>query len=146
MNLLKITKTFQTLYFQLNESRKMTRLIAIFKPKEVIRDYSYSDVLNDSITDWSEVTEDEYRILQAWATRHGYVVIERIDKTENFFPKTIASAIEEAKKEQEKIEQAEQLAKKKKLERELKRKAKAEQQEKELLEALKEKYKLVVQV
>lgn len=118
----------------------MTRLIAIVKPRH-IKCYDDCSVFVESITDWSEVTDEEYKLLYSWSNKYDYTVITRLDKQPDFLPKTIAAALEEAKKEQEELEKQKQEAQKLKLERELKRKARNEKKERELLEALREKYK-----
>ena len=120
----------------------MTKLIAIVKPKRIDCYDDYS-VLVESITDWSEVTDEEYALLYNWSNKYDYTVITRLDKQPDFLPKTISAALEEAKKEQEYLEKQKQEAQKLKLERELKRRARNEKKERELLEALQEKYKEV---
>jgi hypothetical protein len=120
----------------------MTRLIAIIKSRYIERYDNYS-VLVESITDWSEVTDEEYALLCNWSNKYDYTVITRLDKQPDFLPKTISAALKEAKKEQEELEKKKQEEQKLKLERELKRKARNEKKERELLEALQEKYKQV---
>lgn len=120
----------------------MTKLIAIIKPYHIERYDDYS-VLVESITDWSEVTDEEYALLCNWSNKYDYTVITRLDKQPDFLPKTISAALKEAKKEQEELEKKKQEEQKLKLERELKRKARNEKKERELLEALQEKYKQV---
>lgn len=114
--------------------------IAIVSPK-LDYDYESNDRIIESITDWSEVTDEEYKLLYAYCRNYNYSIIERKDIQPEFILKTIAQAKEEARFLQEKLQKQKEIAEKKKQDALLKRKAKTEAEEKKLLEQLKSKYK-----
>lgn len=100
------------------------------------------DKIVDSITEWSEVTQEDYDILVKEENRsRNFFVIERLDADQKFIPKTVAEYLKQAKAEAEKKLKAEQAAKEKKLAAELKKKAKTEALELDLLRKLQEKHK-----
>lgn len=104
--------------------------------------YDNYDVLVDSITDWSEVSDYDYQILVAESHNTGnFQVIERLDAKPDFIPKTIADYLQKAKEEAENKRRAEQAAKAKKEAAALKKKAKTEADELALLRQLQEKHK-----
>lgn len=104
--------------------------------------YDNYDVLVDSITDWSEVSDYDYQILVAESHNTGnFQVIERLDAKPDFIPKTIADYLQKAKEEAENKLRAEQAAKAKKEAAALKKKAKTEADELALLRQLQEKHK-----
>ena len=100
------------------------------------------DKIVDSITEWSEVTQEDYDILvKEEARSRNFFVIERLDADPKFIQKTVAEYLKQAKAEAEKKLKAEQAAKEKKLAAELKKRAKTEADEIELLRKLQEKHK-----
>lgn len=117
------------------------RYIAIIKGKWIDPYDDYSVKIIESITNWSEVSEEDYNLLNRWARNHDYIILERMDVKPDFIPKTIAACKEEARIYAEKQRMQREEAARKKLERELKRKAKNEEQERKLLEELERKYK-----
>lgn len=112
------------------------RKIAIITVKEQYSDYNYYDEVIESITEWSEVSEEDYNLLVKFSYGHDWRVIERLDSNPDFIPKTIEAAIKEVRLEAERVEKQRLEAEKKKQERLLKKKAKDEAAEKKLLEQL----------
>lgn len=116
--------------------------IAIITSKSIIADYDsgYSDIVT-SISDWSEVSDEDYQLLRSWCGKNNsYSLLCREDVCENFIPRlvsefTILAKAEKNQEEQEKIKREEA-----KQQRELKKRAKTEQAERKLLEALKQKF------
>ncbi len=100
-------------------------------------DYSDSKQLIDSITDWAEVTEEEYNALRAYQYQGNYRVLERPVDTPDFILKTVESY----KKHVAKLKQDEEAAKKKREEdaaaRKIKKQAKDTQSKRAMLEKLK---------
>jgi molybdate-binding protein len=98
----------------------------------------YSKVI-ESITDWKEVTEEDFTLLNRYTSKKDMVVLEF------FATEKIPSLIEEfvviAKKEQAELDKQKALAEKVKHERALKKRAKTEKQERELLVQLQQKFK-----
>ena len=110
------------------------RLIAICKFK--YSDYDNCDKIIESITDWTEVTEEDYNLLVSFSWKCDWAIIERLDKKPGFVLSTVKAAIEEARSAQERLEKDKQEAERKKQERLLKKKAKDEEAEKKLLQTL----------
>lgn len=115
----------------------MTKLVAVLLVEERYTSYDdYDDVIK-SITEWSEVTDEEYNKLARWCKNHtGYAVVERIDLK----PTGLAEIFK-------KIEQEEQVIKEKALKAKAAAEKKAktlkaaqEAKEKKLLEQLQAKY------
>lgn len=117
------------------------RYIAIICPRIISSGYDDYKRVIESITDWSEVTDEEYKLLRSYCNNYDYDIIERKDVEPSFILKTIAQAKEEAKKHQEEIEKQREEQERKKQAALLKKKAKTEAEEKKLLEELKSKYK-----
>lgn len=117
------------------------RLIAIVNFKDCYFNYGddYEQVAQ-SISEWSEVTEEEFELLTTFSGKYTWKVIERLDKKPKFIPTTVKAAINEARAHQELVAKQKAEAEAKKLARELKRKAKTIEQEKKLLDELKLKY------
>lgn len=118
------------------------RKIAIIKSRDFYEngtaydDYSMVAVIN-SITEWSEVTEEEFKLLQLALPRVGCSMLERPIDEKAFIAKTVADYIAMARVEEER-----QAAEKKKREdaareRAMKRQLKIVKDKKALLEKLK---------
>lgn len=95
----------------------------------------YSRIVND-ITDWVEITEEEYKLLCRQIDSSRYVVVCQPKDQYKFIKLTVAKAIEIAKQREEEEKERKKEAEEKKRQRELKKKAKTEAEEKALLEAL----------
>lgn len=116
------------------------KYIAILEKTVHWRLYEDEEILTKSISDWSEVTDEEYKLLCQYLPLDKYVMLERVDKDPDFIPNTVKAAINLAKKQKQQLEQQKLDAEKKKQERLLKKKAKDAEAEKKLLQQLKEKY------
>lgn len=68
----------------------MTRKIAIIKTIDYYGDYDQCDVVIQSITDWAEVSDEEYKLLYAAQNRLYYRILEQPIDTKKFIAKTIA--------------------------------------------------------
>lgn len=119
--------------------KEATRFICIIKGIDI---YGYDDCTKfiDSVTNWSEVTESEYKLLVSWCSKYDYKIVERFDTKADFLPKTIARALQDAEAYALEMAIAKKASDEKKLQAALKRKAKSEEQEKKLLEELQRKY------
>lgn len=115
------------------------REIAICTVRELFHYDDYTKIV-DSITDWTEVTDEEYKLLVKFSSKYNWFVIERLDKKPGFVLSTVKAALEEARLEEEHQRIAKEEADKKKQQRLLKKKAKDEAAEKALLEELQRKY------
>ncbi len=96
---------------------------------------SYGIIVN-SITDWAEVSDEEFKCLKAMETQLGYHVIERPLNMDDFVKKTVADYLvyvqaEEKRRAEEKARR-EQAA----LNRKLKKDLKDKENKKELLKKL----------
>jgi hypothetical protein len=117
-----------------------TRKVAIIVTSERYHDYDNYDRIINSITDWSEVTEDEYKTLVQASHVSGFRVLERPSDERAFIENTVASYLEaaqEAKKRSER-EKAEREAAT--LQRRLKKEAKTKEQRLKLLQELKQEF------
>lgn len=90
----------------------------------------------DSITDWSEVSDEDYELLVRFSNKYDWTVIERLDKKPGFLLNSVKAALDEVKLEEERQRIAKVESDRKKQERLLKKKAKDEAAEKKLLEQL----------
>lgn len=121
-----------------------THKIAIITTRDIsISDYDGYDTTHtiaQSITDWDEVTHEEFLLLQQASYRVGFKIIERPVDTPAYVAKTIAdykaiAAAEEAKAAKEKKER-EDAALARKFKKELKDKASKEKMLAKLSEEL----------
>lgn len=121
-----------------------THKIAIITTRDInIPDYDGYDstvTIAQSITDWEEVTDDEFKMLQQASWRVGFKIIERPIDTPKYIAKTIAdykaiAAAEEAKVAEEKAKR-EAAALERKFKKELKDKASKEKMLAKLSEEL----------
>lgn len=109
--------------------------IAIITTKGLEYYDDYSKIVN-SITDWSEVSDEDYKLLVRYSNKYDWEIIERLDKKPRFILSSVKAASEEVKLEEERQRLAKEEADRKKQERLLKKKAKDEVAEKKLLEQL----------
>lgn len=105
----------------------MTHKIAIITSREVYYGYDEDQVkIVDSITDWEEVSDEDYKTLNFAAGRLGFVLIEQPIDTKQFVAKTItqykAIAEAEVKKAAAEKVKREQAALERKFKKELKTK------------------------
>jgi hypothetical protein len=122
----------------------MTHKIAIITTREFTRGYGdeyddYSKII-DSITDWEEVSDEDYKTLQYAAPRLNFAIIEQPLDTKKFIAKSIADytaiAKAEALREAEEKKKREEAALARKFKKELKDKASKEKMLKKLIEEL----------
>lgn len=112
----------------------MSKKIAIIKEYNHY-DNDYNEKLINSISDWSEVSDEEYKMLVSYQIKGNYTLIERIDSPE-FIKKTVGDYLEWASAEEKrKMFLAEQRAKRKIL-----KTTKKEEEERKLFEELSKKY------
>lgn len=111
------------------------REIAIITVKELWHYDDYSRVV-ESITEWTEVSDEDYKLLVKFSSNYDWNVIERLDKKPSFVLNTVKAAIEEVRLAEEREKKVKEEADKKKQERLLKKRAKDEAAEKKLLEQL----------
>jgi sorbitol-specific phosphotransferase system component IIBC len=116
-----------------------TRKIAILKTKDVY--YNYGDdreTIATSITDWSEVTHEEYVALCNMGARKNFLVLERPIDEPAFIAQTVADYIKMMKDEAEKEAERKKAAEEAALARKIKKEAKTKQQKLEMLKKLQE--------
>ena len=110
----------------------MAHKIAIITSRYVYNGYDGEDYqkIIESITDWDEVTDEEFKTLQFAAPRLGFSILERPIDAPKFIAKTIADykAIckAEAEREAAEREKSEKAALERKFKKELKDKASKE--------------------
>lgn len=122
----------------------MAHKIAIIKTREYSRgygdEYDGYDKIIDSITDWEEVTDEEFRSLQLASYKFGYSIIEQPTDTKAFINKTVADykklAAEEARRAAEEKKKREDAALQRKFKKELKNKESKEKMLTRLAEEL----------
>lgn len=116
----------------------MTHKIAIITTQDVY--YNYGDdheTLVKSITDWEEVSDEDFRMLQQASYKFNFFILEQPTDTKAFIAKTISDYKElvkqEAAKAAEEKRKREERAQQRKFQKELKDK----ESKKALLEKLK---------
>jgi hypothetical protein len=119
------------------------RKIAIIKTREFSDYYDYDNYCShkiiDTITDWSEVSDDDFKALQHMSSRLGFTILERVD-TPGFIAKTVKDytdmvRAEEARLAEEK-KKRDEAALARKMKKELKDKASKEKMLKKLVDEL----------
>ena len=120
----------------------MTYRIAIIKTLEYYPGYGDegSETIIQSITDWAEVTDDEFKTLKAASSSMGFVVLEQPVDTPKFVAKTVADykafVIAEEARKAEAEKKRDELALERKFKKELKDKASKEKMLAKLSEEL----------
>jgi hypothetical protein len=104
----------------------MTHKIAIIKTFEYTPGYGDdgTETIVQSITEWEEVTDDEFKTLRAASNRLGFIVLEQPTEPRKFIAKTVADykayvLAEEARLAEEK-QKREEAALERKFKKELK--------------------------
>ena len=107
----------------------MSRKIAIITSRDVWYNYGDDHVrIIDSITDWEEISDENYNLLQKARSRLGHFeILEMPTEQENFIAKTIAQYLTLAEEDAKKAE----AEKKKREEAALARKHKKDLKDKE---------------
>lgn len=120
----------------------MTHKIAIIKYIEHCPGYGDDgyEMITHIITDWAEVTDDEYKTLRAASSTLGFAIIEQPTDLPKFVAKTVAdykawALAEEARLAEEK-KKREEAALQRKFKKELKDKASKEAMLKKLADEL----------
>lgn len=79
--------------------------IAIITGREIQYGYDDTGAIINSITEWTEVTDEELRVLRLASNKKNFTVLVRVD-TPEFIRKTVADYIADAKAEKQKQEEA----------------------------------------
>ena len=118
----------------------MTKKIAIVLVKEYFPSYDdYNEVqLIQSITDWEEVSDNDYEILRQAQNQFSYRIVEQPLDTPKFIAKTTADWKRIAKEEATRQKKLKEEAAKKALEKKLKKEQRAKETKRQLLARLKE--------
>jgi len=95
----------------------------------------YSRIV-DSITDWDEVSDEDFKCLRAMEDKLGYHVIERPENAEVFIKKTVADYKAYAKAEAARLAAEKEKREKAALERKMKKELKDKASKQKLLERL----------
>lgn len=98
----------------------------------------YSTKVAESITDWEDVSHEDFLLLKAAEYKFEYKVIERITDLPTFIPKTIADYKAILLKEQQEREAAEKKRKDAALAKKIKKEAKDKEGKLALFKKLKE--------
>lgn len=116
----------------------MTHKIAIITTQDVYHNYGDDhETLVKSITDWEEVSDEDFRMLQQASYKLNFFILEQPTDTKAFIAKTISDYKELVKKEAAKAAEE----KRKREERAQQRKFQKELKDKESKKALLEKLK-----
>jgi hypothetical protein len=123
------------------------RKVAIIKGRELCFGYNdyddtYSKVAN-SITDWTEVTDEEYDLLvkaQRYDCHDFFTIIERPIDEPKFIANSVADYVKWAKKEQDKRDAEEAARRELALQRKLKREAKTKADRQKMYEKLQQEF------
>lgn len=104
--------------------------------------YGRELLIASRITEWEEVTDEEYHILTRNQTRgkKRYMVISAPENTREFIEHTVKEVLDRLRKEQQEEENRKKAAEQKKLEAKAKRLAKDEAARKALYEKLKSEF------
>ena len=105
----------------------MSRYIALFNTRTITNGSydDYSTEILSSITDWSEVSEEDFELLRWYANQNGYHILERPLFIEQVLPKLILDCKITAEKAKEKEIKYKAAEAKRKLEAKEKRDKKA---------------------
>ena len=77
----------------------MTRKVAILLTTDV---YDYDDNVRDivnSITEWEEISHEDFAVLQKASYRRGFKILEQPQDTKDFIAKTVSEEVARAKEE-----------------------------------------------
>lgn len=91
----------------------------------------------ESITDWEEVSDEDFKCLKSMEGRLEFAVIERPVDTRSFVKKTVADYKAYAKAEEKRLEEEKRKREEKARERKFKKELKDKESKKALLEKLK---------
>lgn len=122
----------------------MTHKIAIIKSREIgYSQYGDSDgyeKIIESITEWEEVTNEEYKTLNFAASRLNFTIIEQPTDTKAFIAKTIADYKAIAAAEEKRATEEKAKREKTALERKWKKELKDKDSRKKMFDKLREEF------
>lgn len=90
----------------------------------------------ESITDWEEVSDEDFKCLQAMQDRLGYHVIERPKEMSEFVRKTVADYKAYVRAEEKRLQEEKEKREKAALDRKMKKELKDKKSKTELLAKL----------
>lgn len=117
----------------------MTHKVAILKCCEVYTENS-TELVAQSITDWEEISHEDFLLLKAAQSQFHFVVIEQPNNTGEFIAKTIADYKKLARREKEKKEAEARKREQAALERKHRKELKLAGSKKALFEQLKKEF------
>ncbi len=115
------------------------RKVAIIKVRDV-SDYESSQLIASSISDWDEVTDEQFDALSKELVYGEYRVIERLTDTAEFIENTVKAHLKRIEKQKKEAEKWQRDREQKANERKQKREAKRVEKEREEYEKLKQKF------
>ena len=116
---------------------KMTHKIAIITTREFHYNYGDDyDVVINSITDWAEVSVEDFKLLYSAQADLGYTILEQPVDTPKFVAKTVADYMALAKAEELRIAKIHEARAAVLLEKKFKKELKAKESKRKLLEQL----------
>ncbi len=117
----------------------MSHYIAIITSKDYYPGYGDDgcETLITSITDWYEVTDDEYKALYAVQSRLGYRILERPADIRAFVARTVTDYLAFAKAEEKRLVAEKAAREQAALDRKMKKELKDQKSKKALYEKLK---------
>lgn len=118
----------------------MTRYIAIVTSKDYYPGYGDDghETIITSITDWTEVTDDEFKALDAARTRLNFMIFERPTDMKAFVAKTVADYLAFAKAEEKRMAEEKKKREEAALERKFKKELKDKASKLKMLKKLQE--------
>lgn len=115
------------------------RRIAIIKSREFYTgdydDYASQKII-DSITDWDEVSDEDFACLQAMAGRLNFSILERPADTGAFIAKTVKEYKDYVKAEEKRVAEEKRLREEAALERKMKKELKDKTSKEKMLKKL----------
>jgi ubiquinone biosynthesis protein COQ9 len=115
-------------------------IIKVLNDKEYCQECGQYDIIVQSITDWVEISDEDYNLLRKYGLKDGYSLVVMPDNPKEIIKKTVMEHIETAKRSKARIEAEAKKREDRRKARELRKLAKTKEQEKKLLQQLKEKY------
>ena len=120
----------------------MRKIAIIYTHNDYYGDYDeHSRTIIDSITDWSEVTQEEFTLLNQASYKGQFKLIERPLDEMKMIKKTVAEHLKMLKEEEEKRLEEKAIKAKKALEKKHKNELKDKESRLQLLKQLQEEFK-----
>jgi hypothetical protein len=118
--------------------------IAIIKTREFSDYHNYDDYstrkIIESITDWDEVSDEDFNVLTQIGPRLGFVILERPANTPAFIAKTVADYKEMVRAEERRLAAEKKARENAALERKMKKELNDSKTKKALYEKLKSEF------